>query len=249
MGNLLLVFVIIAVVFSLPRTAAWGTVAPMRRRISRPTTNRIIHVNTPWHLHATNDKDNDEKSPVQTSDWKEAARILDVLPSEPAADLPPDVVAMAVCRSLQWVDYPTPAAGLERCFPFLTWQCRKCVTARQGGDTVERFCQYGLLAPALQVFMGAHRLDWGEATLTPAHPPLRGALYSVTVTVKGAPILSVRYQSGLDRPGVGRPPTTQMIVRLEEQRRPPHQGCWLVQEILDVNHAFDGDLGNVGVGG
>lgn len=181
-------------------------------------------------------------------EWSHAEKILKTLPSIPSADLPPDVVALTVCRSLQWVDYPTEGSGLERCFDFLTWECRKCVTGRQGGDTVEQFCEYGLLAPALQVFMGARKIAFGEATKTPAHPPLRGGLYSVPVTVEGAPILSVRYPSGLDRSGVASPPQTQMILRLEEQRRPPQQGCWLVKEIMDPYHAFDGDLGNSGVG-
>ena len=85
-------------------------------------------------------------------------------------------VAQLCIRSLQFVDDPYDNAGLIRCFPFFTWECRKQVTARKGGDTVERFCKYGVLSPALHPFMGAHRvdLDLGDVTILPSNPPMRG---------------------------------------------------------------------------
>jgi hypothetical protein len=49
----------------------------------------------------------------------------------------------------------------------------------------------------------------------------------------------------MERNGVAeQPPVTHMVLRVEEQRRPPDQGCWLVREVLDVRHAFAGDMGN-----
>lgn len=171
------------------------------------------------------------------------------IPSEPHPDHTPEQVAVACCRSLQWVDYPSPSAGLKRCFDFFTFECRKAVTARQGGQTVERFCEYGVLSPALQPFMGAQRVDIGDVTITPAKPPLRGALASFPVTIRGATALSLQHPSGMSRAGVAAPPVTRMVIRLEQQRRPPNQGCWLVREVLDVRHAFAGDMGNAHVGG
>lgn len=97
--------------------------------------------------------------------------------------------------------------------------------------------------------MGASRVNLGNVTITPAKPPLRGALASFPVSIVGAPALAVQYPSGMLKGGVSELPTTQMVVRLEQQRRPPHQHCWLVREVLDVRHAFAGDLGNAGVGG
>jgi hypothetical protein len=183
------------------------------------------------------------------SDWIQAELTLATAPTDPHPDLEAMNVATLVCRSLQFVDYPTPNAGLERCFPFFTHDCRALVTARQGAKTIERFVDYGLLAPALQPFMGATRVDLGDATVTEAKAPLRGALASYPIVIEGASILSLQHPSGLGRSGVAAPPITNMVLRLEQQRRPPHQGCWMVREILDVRHAFAGDMGNAGVGG
>ncbi len=104
-----------------------------------------------------------------------------------------------------------------------------------------------MASPVLQPFMGATRIEIGEGTITPAKPPLRGSLASFPNVIQGANILSVKYMSGMDKGGVSHPPETYMVMRLEQQRRPPMQGCWIVREVLDVRHAFDGDLGNTGV--
>jgi hypothetical protein len=187
------------------------------------------------------------------SDWLTAEFTLLKSPERPTPVLDPVTVATTVVRSLQWVDYPTPNAGLTRCFEFFSWECRKAVTARQGADTLERFVEHGILSPALQPFMGAHRVDLGAGTYTaaPSSPPgaLRGALVSFPIVIHGAPIYSLQHMSGMNRTGVSAAPETHMVIRLEEQRRPPLQGCWLVREILDVRHFFAGDMGNVHVGG
>lgn len=194
------------------------------------------------------DDDDDDEPPSDSSDWVTAEFTLLNLPSTPNPDLDPETVATTCCRSLQWVDYPTSNAGLARCFDFFTWECRKVVTARRGGDMVERFCEHGLLSPALQPFMGAYRVDIGNSTYTPA-TAVRGAWVSYPIVIQGAPVLAVQYLSGMNRTGVAEPPITHMVMRLEQQRRPPMQGCWLVKEILDVRFAFAGDMGNAHVGG
>ena len=184
------------------------------------------------------------------SDWLTSEFTLLNMPTEPSPELSPETVAIACARSLQWVDHPTPNEGLVRVFPFMTWECRKVVTARQGGDTVERFCQYGLLSPALQPFMGAYRIDVGNVTMTPARPPMRGALASFPIIIQGASVLALQHPSGMNRTGgISTPPETRMVMRLEKQRRPPLQDCWLVRELLDIRHAFAGDMGNAHVGG
>lgn len=185
----------------------------------------------------------------EDSDWVTSEFTLINLPTEPSPDLSAETVAIACARSLQWVDHPNENDGLKRCFPFFSWECRKVVTARQGGDTVERFCEYGLLSPALQPLMGAYRIDVGNVTLTPARPPTRGALASFPIIIQGAPVLALQHPSGMNRTGVAtEPPETRMVMRLEKQRRPPLQN-WLVKEVLDIRHAFAGDMGNAHVGG
>lgn len=185
----------------------------------------------------------------ESSDWVTAEFTLLNLPTEPSPELSAETVAIMCCRSLQWVDHPGESDGLRRCFPFFAWECRKVVTAHQGGDTVEHFCQYGLLSPALQPFMGAYRIDLGTVTVTPARPPTRGALASFPIIIQGAPILALQHPSGMNRTGVMVPPEIRMVMRLEKQRRPPLQDCWLVRDVLDIRHAFAGDMGNAHVGG
>uniref|UniRef100_A0A7S1Z2H3 Tim44-like domain-containing protein n=1 Tax=Trieres chinensis TaxID=1514140 RepID=A0A7S1Z2H3_TRICV len=179
----------------------------------------------------------------------EAELTLRNFPSKPDPSISPELVAVSCCRSLQFVDHPSPDDGLRRIFPFFTWECRKAVTARRGGDVLERFVEHGSLSPALQPFMGATRIEVGEGTLTPK-TQTRGDLVSFPVKVHGAAVLAFQHSSGLIRDRVGEePPITDMVMRLEQQRRPPMQGCWLVREVLDVRHAFAGDMGNAHVGG
>lgn len=183
------------------------------------------------------------------NDWLEAELTLLNFPfDQPDPALEPLQILQACCRSLQFVDHPTPLAGLARLFPFLTWECRKTVTARMGGDSVERFMKYGERSPALQPFMGATRLEWGEGTHTPATLH-RGELISFPVAIHGSSTFQFQHSSGFIRPGISdAPPVTEMVVRMERERRPPLQGCWLIREVLDVRYAFAGDMGNAGVG-
>eukprot|EP00977_Amphora_coffeiformis_P012827 scaffold3240_cov187-Amphora_coffeaeformis.AAC.22 len=228
------------------RIAAHNLPLPMRYPLSGSLYSSV------WEEDFLYDETNDDDDKISEteSDWVQAELTIRQAPTEPSPDLSPETVALTCCRSLQWVDYPTESAGLARCFPFFTFECRKAVTARQGGNTVERFQQYGVLSPALQPFMGAHRIDFGEGTYTGAHPPMRGAMVSFAVEIQVAPVLAVQHPSGMERKGVvATPAAVHMVLRLEQQRRPPNQGCWLVREVLDVRHAFAGDMGNAHVGG
>lgn len=184
------------------------------------------------------------------NDWMVAELTLRNSPTQPSPDLEPEQVLSTCLRSLQFVDHPHPSAGLERVFPFFTWECRKVVTARMGGDTVERFAEHGALAPALLPFMGATRIVVGEGTVTRSAGPARGDMISFPVKVHGSMALSFRHPSGMMKDGVSlTPPVTDMVLRLERNRRPPLQDCWLVREVLDVRYAFQGDMGNIHVGG
>jgi hypothetical protein len=179
------------------RCRAWSRSFATRSLFSSSSVHRNQIVQRSFWLAAYSRDDDDDDAEEEEeserddgSDWMQAELTLLNLPTEPSPDLDPETIALACCRSLQWVDYPTELAGLKRCFDFFTFECRKTVTARQGGQTVERFCEYGLLSPALQPFMGATRVELGNATFTPAQPPLRGALASFPVAITGASILS-----------------------------------------------------------
>lgn len=184
---------------------------------------------------------------IETDWWQSELTLLNA-PSEPNPDLSAETVALSCIRSLQWVDHPTESHGLKYCFDFMTYGCREVVTGRRGGKNVDNFIEYGFFSPALQPFMGASRVELGELTYTPAKAPLRGALASFPVNIYGAPVLAVQHPSGMSRNGIAEPPVTRMVLRLEQQRRPPNQDCWLITEILDVRMAFAGDMGNAHVG-
>ena len=225
---------------------------PSRRVVRRATcfhrkSIHAEHASTGPRSYPNDDEDSHE--PSNNSDWMQAELFLRTCPDEPDPSWSPELVARTVMRSLQWVDHPYKGAGLERCFDFLTYECRKAVTGRHGGDCVERFVQYGTLSPALQPFMGAASVELvvsaSSNMITPAQPPFRGALISFPVRIIGAPILQLQYPSGLLRSGIAaQAPTVNMVLRLEQQRRPPLQDCWLVREVLDVRYAFAGDMGN-----
>ena len=222
-------------------------------QVTRGTKSNLwISRSSSWDHGYNEEADTSEDFDVSKdfeNDWWQAELTLLNAPSKPNPNLSAETVAINCIRSLQWVDYPEPNEGLKRCFDFLTYGCREIVTGRRGGKDVTNFVHYGLHAPALQPFMGASRVELGECTYTPAKAPLRGALASFPVQIYCAPVLAVQHLSGMQRGGIADPPVIQMVIRLEQQRRPPNQDCWLISEILDVRMAFAGDMGNAHVGG
>ena len=185
------------------------------------------------------------------NDWAMAQRTLHDFFSThqtPTADLQsPAEVAMACLRSLQFVDYPVDGAGLQRIYPFLTWNCIKHVVGENdvhgslGGQ--ERFGQRGALSPVLQTFFGATQIVLDEtASTTIAATPTRGKILIFPVHVTTAPATAFCHASGVLKDGIARnAPTKRMILRLEQQRRPPLAGCWLVRDIIDAKYAKGGN--------
>jgi len=231
---------------SSPSTSSSARIVLTTVRRRRPPPRSALKMSVD---HDDDDEDDDDYiQSDDNKDWLQAELFLLHCPEEPDPTLTPETVARTVARSLQFVDYPYENAGLERCYDFLTFDCRKAVTGRQGGASVERFIEYGQLAPALQPFMGAQSIDLDATTYTPPQPPHRGALASLGVTITGAELWQLQHPSGLERAGgtsmATQPPMTHMVMRLEQQRRPPLQDCWLVKEVLDVRYAFAGDMGN-----
>lgn len=175
-------------------------------------------------------------------DWFEAELTLRNFPKKPNPDLPAEHVARCFLRSLQFVDHPDPSSGLRRVHPFLTWECIRSVTARSEVLDAKTFCEYGALSPALQPLMGATRieLDAKDCTISPG-TKARGDIVSFHITVYGAEVLAFQHKSGMIRDRVSQgPPRVDMVIRLEQARRPPLAGSWLVKEIADVRYASGG---------
>ena len=192
-------------------------------------------------LHMTNDNDSTSNSNTSNqsddeTDWLEAELTIRSIPPEPTPDITPHEVLTYISRSLQFIDHPNPSSGLERIFPFFTWQCRKIITARKGGDTTENFMKYGLLAPALQPFMGATRIQIGEGSLT-AGSQIRGDIMTFPIVIHGSKAHTFQHSSGLIKGSISStPPIKRMLIRLEKNRRPPMMNCWLVREVIDVKY-------------
>jgi len=239
-----------------------------RRQVSGFFVQRTEELSRSTHLGVSSDDDSflykepfkkDEELHVDdgydrikessSRDWCNSQFAIINAPSSPDPDLDAEEVALNCIRSLQWVDNPTPNSGLKRIYEFLTIGCREVVTGRMGGKSLSTFVQHSLYAPAFQPFMGASRVELGMCTYTPAQAPFRGPLASFPVKVYGAPVLALQHMSGMIRSGVAQtPPVIDMVIRLEQQRRPPNQGCWMIYEVLDVRYAFAGDMGNTHVG-
>jgi hypothetical protein len=162
---------------------------------------------------------------VVRSDWIDAEMTVLKFPEKPNIDLSAQDVAMGTLRSLQLVDFPTEGAGIQRILPFLTWECRHSISG-----TENDFGKRAVLSPILQAIMGANQIELGEATMIPG-TVTRGEICSMPVKIQQASVLSFSHSSGMLRSGLVQPETT-IILRLERQRRPPLQGCWLVRDFV-----------------
>ena len=181
------------------------------------------------------------------NDWMEASLTLRKFPRQPTPDLSPEAVAIGCLRNLQFVDYPTEGAGLQRIYPFLTWTCVKHIVGEnneQGNlGGVERFCQLGALSPVLQPLFGATKikLDSPQNMTVMPGTPTRGTVVSMTVKVTTAEVMKFQHKSGAIRDGISQnPPQVDMIIRLIQERLPPLAGCWLVRDIIDARYAGGG---------
>ena len=160
------------------------------------------------------------------------------LPVEPSTALTPQDVSVAVFRGLQHNAVPSENTGLRRAFNFCTWECRKAITARQGADTIDRFLEYAPTSPSVMPFINAVEVEVvvpeGGITVTPG-TPTRGALSFVRVDAFTSKLEAASPDASLV--------PTSFQVQLQQQRRPPMQGVWLITAITDVRYAFAGDAG------
>lgn len=182
------------------------------------------------------------KTPPQT-DWLEAELTIRGFPSKniPSPDLSPAQVATSCLRSLQFVDYPNEGAGFQRIYPYLTWQCLRAVTCKDSVDC-ERFAHYAALSPTLQPLFGATRIELHEKECTViASTKTRGEMRSYPVTVHGAEVLALQHKSGMMRENISTlPPRVDLVIRLEQARRPPLTDCWLITDIINTSYAKGG---------
>lgn len=117
--------------------------------------------------------------------------------------------------SLMRNDDPRANAGLEVCFNFSSDRCRASL-----GGSLENFIEFAS-NPIFASMVNAK--EWGKVKIGPiiAGSQTRGAMQTVLVDLKP--------ESGRDR---------RFLWTLQQERRPPRQGCWLVHECIFVENAF-----------
>lgn len=139
-----------------------------------------------------------------------------------------------MCKSLQHAHVPTENAGLERLYAFTTFECRAQLTTRKGKNTIGRFCQYAELYTLLGCMSFALV---GDVTVIPA-TQTRGAIASIAVDV--TEVLGYYGPSGFERQQQRDPRESGEVkveryrFQLQQERRPPLAGCWLVTNILPM---------------
>ena len=179
-------------------------------------------------------------------DLDDAARLAVLsLPTEPDVALEPADVMYAVCRGLQCNDVPEPDAGLARLFNFATYECRAALTARQGKETVERFKKYAD-SPVMDAILRCSTFEPRTEPTVIAGTPTRGALATQVVTVVEE--RGFRTSAGLERKPEDQGTFSEdYLFTLQQERRPPLAGCWMVKEMIMMKHhmIFAGDSGAV----
>ena len=161
-------------------------------------------------------------------------------------------------------DHPTPDAGVERLFHFLTPMGRVAIAppppkaGLQGGVTLDYFLE-SAASPALGslIFCSSFK-PIGEMRISPPSNA-RGALATQMIEVGNSPVedgsnvekslealvgapddfiaaLLAAVRDGTELPAA--PPEAQVKdrfwVQLEQERRPPMQNCWLLKELMPV---------------
>jgi len=177
---------------------------------------------------------------VFETDWIEAELTLSRIPEHPVPSLSEEEVANTFLRSLQLIDYPEKDAGLHRIYHFLTWDGRRSIVSSNDSSDEDHFCQQAAVSPFLLPLMGASQIKLGPATHIPGTLN-RGEVVLYPVTAVGSQAMQFVHKSGMLKNCVAsEPPVTNLVLRLEQCRRPPLAGCWLVKGIADAAYAKGG---------
>ena len=140
--------------------------------------------------------------------------------------------------------------GLETCFAFSSDQCRAAI-----GGSITEFIKYAENPPFkyLVACKGRGENSWQICKIGPVISGTRnrGSLQTVLMTVEGelsspasdssvSPTgrtqeVSPAVSASQDSQKIG---NHQFLWTLQQERRPPLQGCWFIHEILYTKHSF-----------
>lgn len=186
------------------------------------------------------------------------------LPEVPTAGMSAEDTVHAVCGGLQNNDSPKEDAGIERFFHFLTPMGRVSVapppprSGLQGGVTLEyfvenaaskalgalMFCESYTLIGKMRISPGSRtRGCLGTQVVEVANSPLEDesdARAALTALVGASDeflediLRAEREGSPLPQPPAEACVKSRFWFSLEQERRPPHQDCWFVKEIMPL---------------
>ena len=134
---------------------------------------------------------------------------------QPSPELSAEDIVHICMDSLAKNDEPRANAGLEVCFDFSSDRCRAAL-----GGSLENFINFAS-NPIFASMVNAK--EWNVVSVGPviAGSQTRGAMKTVLIDLKP--------ESGRDR---------RFLWTLQQERRPPRQGCWIVHECIFVENAF-----------
>mmetsp|Transcript_23479 Transcript_23479/g.36236 ORF Transcript_23479/g.36236 Transcript_23479/m.36236 type:complete len:422 (+) Transcript_23479:196-1461(+) len=169
--------------------------------------------------------------------WEQAGDMAAFgLPSKPSPDLSAEHVVSAIVRGLQYNDIPTNNTGVVRCYEFMDLMCKKGVTGYGNipeERTLDFFLPHAMSSPKLRPFIGCESVVMGNVSYIPG-TQTRGTI--ATCPVKVVPTDDpVLHDSGFVRDAIRlHAPEQTFMFHLQQQRRPPLAGAYIVTNIVNV---------------
>lgn len=142
-------------------------------------------------------------------------------PMQPSSEISPEDVVRYILSGLQHNDLPEKDAGLRRWFAFSNNMCRASVAGdgADQGEWADNFVKYAR-NPTFDAMVNLDSYE-REAMNILEGTPTRGAL--------ATQITHITTKNGQVR---------RYLWTLEQERRPPLQGCWLVRQCLYTENAI-----------
>jgi hypothetical protein len=156
---------------------------------------------------------------ITTSIQQAAIEYDDFLPNPHPDFSATDVVTVCMNTLIDRKD----GGGLEVCFNFSSDQCRAAV-----GGSLDNFAEYAT-NPVFKFLVQCH--EWNTVSVGSVIPgtPTRGAMQTVLMD---AILPEASLQAG-DDDGARR-----FLWTLQQERRPPRQGYWVVHSVIYVKNAY-----------
>lgn len=150
----------------------------------------------------------------------------------PADDAPPEEVVRACMDGLQHNDEPRADSGKLLCWATAGDMMRTI----HGGDPA-KFVRWTRRSPVFDCMVGCERFEIeADTVLLLPGTPTRGAMAKAVVLV--APTEAIVDGAHSVRGRIGAPPERRFLWTMQQQRRPPRVGAWLIYEVLAIDHAF-----------